>query len=183
MERGTRIEPSGTDARSRNPLMAFGRLLGFLVLAAPAIVILAGVILLPVYERLCNTRYEYEKLKAQVADAEKRVRSNDLLIEGLASDPVMTKRTAMNATPLVPHEEVVVHDPTLPRSTPGVIEIPRTPPPQPPNSILYRLGVRLEKPATRRGLFLLAAGAMLVALFIFAPPQQRKEDVQDQLTA
>jgi len=154
-------------------LFAAGRMVGFLLLALPALAVLAGVVLLPAYVRLANAQYELECKKARIADAEWLVAANDRLIKDLPEDEVLTKRLAMNSLGMLPEDETVIRDPnSAPAAPPGVIQPRAHPRPDPPSNWLTQMAQRFENPAKRRGVLLIAACAMLAAMFFFSPPEK-----------
>jgi len=151
------------------PLLIAVRAVGVAALAGMAVAILACVILLPAYAELDDAKYQRDCLAADIADAEKLVRTNERLIEELPNDPVLTFRVARSQFDLLPPNEVVVTDSDTPRPPAPLIDIPATPRPTPPQGTAYQAGKKLDSERLRRGLMLIAASAMLAAMFLFAP--------------
>ncbi len=167
-----------------NWLFAAGRLIGFVTLAAPAILILAGLVLLPAYARWQHAEYEKECLATACRESAAMITAQQRLIEDLPDNEVLTKRLAMAQGELSPENEHVSSTGDRPlRPPPDVIPPIHYPRPAPPNDVLMRASVRLANPATRRGLLLLACGCMLTAMFLFAPPDRRRDDGDDIATA
>ena len=110
------------------PLTVAGRLVGFICLAAPAMAIIAAVVLLPAYTRLEQAKYERAQLSAAVAEAEALVEANERLIAAMADDPVLTARIAISQGQMAPAGEVVVLDPDMPPAPqPGAIACSKNP--------------------------------------------------------
>jgi hypothetical protein len=158
-------------------LFAFGRFVGFTVLAGVALAILATLILLPAYARLSAAQYELDCRKAQIADEETQIAYNERYRSATTQDPVLVKRLAMSQFNLKPRDEVVVAPPgAAAPPPPGAVPPRRHPRPSPPDNLLLRTAAKVETPSTRRGLFLTAAGAMLAAMFLFAAPDNRPKE-------
>ena len=146
--------------------------MGFCLLVAVSAALAGAVLLLPEYARLARARYELARQKAANADLEALIAANEHLIAGLPQDPVLTKRLAMCQLGLWPENEAVVLDTRRPRHMPPGLVCPTPQPrPEPPNGWLMRAAARVSRPATRRGLLLLAAAALVTALALFAPPE------------
>ncbi|MFA6134955.1 MAG: hypothetical protein WC869_13145 [Phycisphaerae bacterium] len=165
------------DSRARGPwlIFALGRGLGFLTLAGLAMVILAALILLPAYAQLQQVVYDRDCQQVAVNENDKTLEAQRRLIEELPDSEVLTKRLAISQGELTPDREVIVPRAGMPTLPPDVIQPVRYPRPAKPDNLLLTLGTRIEKPSTRRGLLFLAAGALLVAMFLFSPPERRKE--------
>ena len=163
--------PPGIRARSNRGagglLAAAGRLVGFCMLATAALAIFAGTMLLPDYARMVHARYELGRQQAANADLEALIQANDRLIAALPDSPVLTKRLAMNQFGVLPEDELVLVSSQTPPPPPGAALTSPHPRPRRPQGRLLDLARRLQKPRTRRGLLLLAAAAMLAALFLF----------------
>ena len=158
---------------------AIGRMVGFCLLAGVSLAILAAVLLLPEYARLAWARHELAGWEAAVADKRAQIAANERLEAALPLDPVLTKRLAMNQRGLLPADEVVVLDVAGGRPLPpAVVHPPRHPRPTAPSGWLMRAAQRMSRPPLRRGLLLLAAVAMLAAMFLFGPREKRRREVQ-----
>jgi hypothetical protein len=140
-----------------------------------ALFILAGVVLVPAYIRLTGAEYQLTLLKKNVEDAEAMVAAYDNVLAAAQNDEILTRRMARSQLGLLPTNEVLVMDPAGPASLPpGVIITARKPPPQPPGGPLTLIASRLEKPNIRRGLLVVAAGLLLAATVLFAPPETQR---------
>ena len=72
---------------------------------------------------------------------------------------------------LLPNNEVIVFRGQPLRPPPDVVVPVRLPRPTPPSGWMIAAATKLQKPPTRRGLGLLATGALVAAMFLFAPPE------------
>ncbi|MDY6914306.1 MAG: hypothetical protein SVT52_07620 [Planctomycetota bacterium] len=148
---------------------------GFTLLTGLGLATLAAVALLPPYARLAGSEYELAKLRAALADAEALAAANQRLIDALPEDEVLTKRLMMRQGDKLPKDEVVVFDPAAPSPpSPGAVPPARRSRPDPPSAWLLAVADRLENTATRRGLFMLAVGAIAAAMILFAAPASSK---------
>ena len=148
---------------------------GFTLLTGLGLATLAAVALLPPYARLAGSEYELAKLRAALADAEALAATNQRLIDALPKDEVLTKRLIMRQSGKLPKDEVVVFDPAAPPPpSPGAVPPERQNQPDPPSAWLLAVAGRLENATTRRGLFVLAVGAIAAAMLLFAPPAKPK---------
>jgi hypothetical protein len=78
----------------------------------------------------------------------------------------------MSQGELLPDNEVIVSRDQPGRPPPDVIVPVRYARPAPPAGWMIRAAAKVQNLPTRRGLLLLATGALLVALFLFAPPEK-----------
>jgi len=144
---------------------------GFVLLAGPAVAVLAAIVLLPAYARLARTLHERDCERARTARLEAIRVAQQRLIAALPHDKVLTARLAMQQEALWPANEIVVVDPNSPPpNPPGVILAESFPDPPAADGALIRWAGKLQRPSTRRGLFVLAAGALLAAMLLFASP-------------
>jgi hypothetical protein len=155
---------------------AAGRLIGFICLTGLATASLAAVVLLPAHARLAQANYERDCLAAQCGEAESFIKGYDrMLAEAAAADggnEVFYQRLAMSLGMSSP-KDVLVRTPEGPPSPrPGMVSAVHLPRPDPPSGWMIAEAQKLENPSRRRGLLLLAAGAMLTAVFLFAPPEK-----------
>jgi hypothetical protein len=146
-------------------------MIGFVTLAGLALAILAALVLLPAYARTRYAAYERDCDKVATAELEATVAANARLIADLPSSPVLTKRLAMSQGNLIPDNEVIVPEGRAVRPPPDVVMPVRYPYPPPPDGWAITAAAKLQNPPTRRGLLLLAVGSLLVATFLFAPPE------------
>ena len=149
-------------------LCALGRLIGFLVLAGPAVVILAGVVLLPEYAQWKNDQYQRDLVAAQTADLETLRDVQEGMIDAATHDPVYVKALAMHLCNLWPTGEQVLEAAAASGYTPGVAVLTPHPRPAPPDDPYLRVAAKVQNPPTRRGLLLIAGGLMLFAVLLFA---------------
>jgi len=171
---GQKDNPSACEPRGGSGVPAAGQLLGFVLLSAAALAIFAAIVLIPAWSRHEQARYERDLLAARREDARSAIETYDRLIEAAPGDQVLTKRLARHELGLYPRDEVVVIDPgAAPAPPPGAISYPKAPRPDPPPAWLVGLGNRLSKAPLRRGLLLMAAAAMLAALFLFTSASRR----------
>jgi hypothetical protein len=154
------------------PLATLGRMIVFLTLAIPAMAILAALILRPGWISHQNTWYDGEMQKAEIADTQLRIAGNEAGIKAADSDRIYQKRLAISLLGLLPPDEVIVDNPNLPPSTPGVVKITLHPRPSPPNDWLYQMDLRLQDRRTQLGLAVLSLAALAAAIFIFPTPRK-----------
>lgn len=173
------MEP-GTSNQSTSPVLkfvfGFGRCVGFLLLAGPAMAILASVVLLPAYQQMMDTVHHRDVAQAQIDWYKDYIDASNRLIAELPENELLTIRLESAQKRLQPRNEVVLKLPTTaPTQPPGRIfmQPPRKPPM--PDNLLLTMAKRVEQPQTRRGLFLLAALAMLAAMFLFSPAEKYEE--------
>ncbi len=155
----------------RGGLDAVGRVLGFLMVAGSGMGLLACVVLLPPYASLAQAEYDLRCRRASVDDAEAHIQANDRLIASLPTNQVLTKRLAESQLPVTPQHEVIIPAASIQKRPPDLIVPQRCQRPSPPPKWLMRAARRLSKPPTRRGLLLLALGALITAVYLFTPPQ------------
>ncbi len=157
---------------------AAARLGGFWALAVAAMGLFAAVVILPELARLREAEYQLARQQAVNADLRNLVAANDRLIAALPTDPVLTKRLAMNQLGLWPDNEFVLIDarPTggNRRPRPGVVALTPTPRPERPGGWVLNASRRVANPPTRRGLLLLAAVALLAAILLFPGKEREK---------
>ena len=152
---------------------ALVRFVGFSVLMGMAMLILAGVLLLPAYARLQRFRHQRDSDSLRLKEARAAIKAMDRLIQEAPTDEVLTKRLAWSKLGMVPSNEVRVISPSTPSSAlvPGALSKIRYDDPSPPNSRLDILAEKLQRPAHRRGLLVLAASMTIAAMLLFAPKQ------------
>jgi hypothetical protein len=147
-------------------------MLGFTVLAGLGLAIIAGLVLLPAYARMAFAGYERDCDKVAVAEMEATAAANAKLIADMPSSPVLTKRLAMSQGDLMPDNEVIVPPAGAVRPPPDVVIPVRYPRPEPPAGWEIIAAGKIQHLSTRRGLLLLAIGSLMVAMFLFAPPEK-----------
>lgn len=152
-----------------------GRFLGFLLFAGPAMLIVAGLVLLPAYKHHAQTQYGLACLQNKLDEAKQFIDGNKRLIRDLPNDEVLNIRLIMSQSSLTPINETVVYDPDMATRPPTMVNPAKLPAPPPPQGKLITLANRLENPNTKRGMVLVAVGAMLAALFLFSPSKPQQE--------
>ncbi len=154
---------------------AVGRVIGFLMMAVPAMAILAGVVVVRPYASMLQAEYDEACTQARVADAEAQVQANERLITTLPTDQVLTKRLAESQLPVTPQHEMIIPSVApfagLKRSMPDLVVPEPSPRPAPPPQWFMTAAGKLQNPATRRSLLLLALGGLITAVYLFTPPQ------------
>lgn len=151
-----------------------GRLLGFVMLAAPAAAVLAGIVLVPQYAQLERLKHQRDCLAARTSEAQSVVIGYDRLIAAAREDETQVKRLAMSQLGMQPRNEIVVLDRDLPSATPPTLIVPAVQPlPPAPDDWIIRLEPKMTNPRIRLGLALLAIGCLTGAVFIFALPNTR----------
>ncbi|MCJ7545050.1 MAG: hypothetical protein MUP47_10915 [Phycisphaerae bacterium] len=153
-------------------LFAAGRMVGFVTLVGLAMATVAALVWLPAYARMRLAVYERDCDRVTVAELQATASANARLIADLPTNPVLTKRLAMSQGDLLPDNEVIVFKNKPLRAPPDVIIPVRYPRPAPPEGWAIQTAAKVQNLPTRRGLLLLATGALLVALFLFAPPEK-----------
>jgi len=150
---------------------AAGRGVGFALLSGAALVVFAAVVLLPERARLARVRYELGCEQARTADQEAMVAAQERVIADLLTDPVLIKRVAMSQCDMWPENAAVaVESGRRPSLPPHAVRPFRHARPEPPSRWLLGAEARLRNPPVRRGLLLMAAGLLSVAIFLFAAP-------------
>lgn len=163
-----------SEIRPAGLLETAGRFVGFLMFAVPAMIIVAALILLPVYKHNAYTQWEYACLQTKVAEADDYKQANERFKSALKDDEVLNTRLIMSQSTLTPANEDVVRDPSNAPHTPvGVVPIRRQVPP-PPGGPLIAAANRIENRNTWMGLIMTAVGALLAAMYLFSPPPSRR---------
>jgi hypothetical protein len=170
------VAPAGDHGLVPNPAATpaatFGRMVAFLILAIPAVAMLGALVLLPAWISHQNTLYDGEMLKAEIADTQLRIAGNEAGIKAADNDHIYQKRLAISLLGLLPPDEVIVDNPNLPPSTPGVVKLTPHPRPSRPDDWFYQMGVRLQNRRTQLGLAALSFAALAAGIFIFPTPRK-----------
>ena len=181
MAPGERSSPQDDPREAWSFLFGFGRFVGFLLLAMPALAILAALVLLPAYQQKCAKGYELARLRTDNAAFKEYIDSTERMIRGAPEDEVLTMRLRIAQERLLPRNDVVLVDSNAPPAPPpGVIVPPARTYPPPPSNLLLSMAAKLQDANTRRGLFLLSAMAMMAAMFLFASPEKYTLAPKDQ---
>jgi hypothetical protein len=163
-----------------------GRFLGFLMFAGPAVLILAALLLLPLYKHWAMLEYEVACKQTLMDEKNLLLDCRSRVIRDAAEDEVLTARVLMGQSSMTPANMTVVEVPGLPQWSPMMVNPIKLPPPPPPSTTkaIHFLGLRLnpiemanklENPTTQRGLILVMLGAGLAAIFLFGPPAPVKK--------
>ena len=165
---GTKIESYKANGSDGERLGAV-RTLVFVSLLVMSVLIFAGVVLLPPYGNLKYAEYQRDFLHSVNTDAEKLIEANHRLLDALDEDQVLAIRLACSQSDFLPFDEIVFPESPL-NDRPGpLVTIQNTPRPEKPSGLLMQLSGKLEKANRRRGLMLLAVGALLVGLLLLNP--------------
>jgi hypothetical protein len=176
---GTTCMANNDESNSSSPfsfVFALGRFVGFGLLAVPALLIVASVVLLPAYQSMLNTQHQRDCVRADNDAIKAYIAQTERLIRQAPEDEQLTKRLRMAYDRVAAPNEVTVEDPSLPPSVPGVVRVIRGKKSPAPSGLLVSMAGKVQDPSTRRGLFLLAGLAMLGAIFLFAPADKYKQD-------
>ena len=137
---------------------AVSRAAGCALLVVPAVVIFVAMIWLPPYARLVQTRYLRDCKRADIADHRRQMNAlANFNVKYSAGDEVLVKRLAMSHAGLWPDNEII---PAGFRRPQPLITIEPSLRPTQPNPWLMQAARRMGNPRTRRGLMLLAMGAI-----------------------
>ncbi len=156
-------------------LSAAGRTTAFVVMAALAMLIVAGTTLLPAYADMQRASYRRDCEQTKVADLERLSAANDRMIAAAErGDPLLTRRFAarqlgITLTPIAMEAADL-------RGSTAIIDLPPTARPDPPDGWAMRMGCKLKNVGIRRGLMLLAGGSLLVAMLCFVRPGRNTPD-------
>ncbi len=136
------------------------------LLVVPAVMIFIAMIWLPPYASLMQTRYNRDSKQADIADSRQQLNSlaNFNAIYS-AGDEVLVKRLAMSDAGLWPDNESI---PTGFHKPQQLITIKPAVRPTAPNPWLIKAARRMSNTRTRRGLMLLAMGAIGSAWLLLA---------------
>ncbi len=139
---------------------------GCAMLVVPAVVIFIAMIWLPPYAKLLQTRYDRDSMKADIADSRQQLTALSNFNERYAAgDEVLVKRLAMSHAGLWPDNESI---PAGYRKPQPLIAIEPALRPAAPNRWLIKAAGRMRNTRTRRGLTLLAMGAIGSAWLLLA---------------
>ena len=145
--------------------------MGFVLMLALALAVVAGVVLLPPYAKLQQEKYRRDCDALRVAEAQATVEAMDRMLAEAPSDEVLTKRLAWSRLGLYPAGEQVARTTGrgfLLSGSPGTLSVIRYPDPPPPDPWLMSLAEKLNQPARRRGLMVLAGCLAVAAMLLLA---------------
>ncbi len=173
---------NGQSANRTGALAVFiGRGVGYFAMVTVALIILAGVVLLPSLAQLQQTEYRRDCDGKRVQEAVATVAAMDRLLAAAPSDEVLTKRLAWSRLGVLPsNEQISVKRPIIGSPAPGTLSTIRFENPPPPDPWINRLAMKVQIPAYRRGLIVMAGCLALAAMLLFAPhPTQKSEIVAE----
>jgi hypothetical protein len=179
MEPGRSNEGVERPGAAAAAVFAVGRMTGFLLLTLPALAVLAALALLPQYTQMRQAQWELDCAQANVASLKALRDANERLLAEAPESETLTKRLLLADTAMLPRNEVFTDigvAGTLPPSL--VVPAPTRLPPA-PDDWLLRLAQRLGDTGTKRGLFLIAIGAIVTAMFLFSSPSKYKRKAAD----
>ena len=156
-------------------IAASGRMVCFCILSGLAIMIIAGVVLLPDHARLIQLRYERDCLAAKNADDKSLALAYERLADDIPTDPILAKRLAMRQFGVMPRDEWVVSSgssQTLP-----LVTAARHSRPAKPDGWTIHTAKKLQNPTTRTALLLTAIILILAAIVLSAPSQKKSTDI------
>ena len=167
---GTKDKTQSQPARARSFWPGLVRAVGFCALTGAAGAILAGVVLLPAAAELAWTKYQRDCDAVCLAEAQATVDALGRLQQEIASDEVLARRLAWSHLGLVPRNEVsVTGTASSAEPLPGTIPSVDSPDPPKPGGWVIASARRVTRPATRRGLLVLAGSLVLSAMLMFGP--------------
>lgn len=144
----------------------------FLGLVGLAMLILAGVVWLPDIARVRQLDHQRACQELRVREADATVAAMDRLIARTPTDEVLTKRLAWSKLGLLPSNEAwPQHTSVPPPPSPGTLSPIRFSDPPPPNAAIDRWALKVQSPAYRRGLLVLAGCMIVAAMLLFPAPR------------
>ncbi|NLW87595.1 MAG: hypothetical protein GXY38_12045 [Planctomycetes bacterium] len=146
---------------------ATGRWIGFLLLAGTGMSILAAVVLLPEYAALREDAHQRDLELANMQDLENLKAAHDRMLVALNEDPIFVERVALSMGGVAPADRQIADLGLSPSPPPGIVITQPVRRPAPPRDGLMIAATRLSNNATRRGLFLLSIGMLMMAFFFF----------------
>ncbi len=139
-----------------------------------AVAILAAAALLPAWQRREDARMERDELARQVWIQQRVSQYKRELADALKDDPRQTEQLLIEQQNLHPPDAAAV--PMDAKPDPPLVQQleAKAPKVAPPNPALEKLAQRVDDPATRRGLLLVAGVLMVAAMMLFQPPKRQK---------
>ena len=144
--------------------------LGFVLLTGAAVVLLAGVVLMPAYADYLEIRHERLTLDARNADMHAQLAVGERIIAaaGDDGDPNFMRRLAISQGEFIPTNQVAVASSGRTAfAGPDVVTPDPVDRPDPPPVWQIQIARKLSRQGTRRGMLLLSAGLLVVAGLIF----------------
>jgi predicted transposase YdaD len=162
-------------------LLGWGRSLGLVLFGSLGIVVIAATALLPAYASYERARYELACEQARTEYLQRCIRVNERLQDAARNDPVFIERLLIAQGQMVRTDTVPFDDETSELTSPDILDVPPPVMPEKPDQALLVTAQRLSQPRTQRGLYLLGACLVLVAMVISAPPKP-DDDAPSRLT-
>jgi hypothetical protein len=168
---GTRAKSAaGANAR----ISAGARTISFFLLVATGMAVLLAVVLLPAWAECLQVEYQRDGEKADLADIQELLAAYNRKIRSIETDTQLARRHALGILGLDPGGLAVELVTDTTNLTPGEISVTPSPRPDAPSDWLIAAAQKVEDPPTRRGLLLLAAGAVITAVYLFDPSGRRR---------
>ena len=152
---------------------AFVRRLGFLIVSGMALVLLAGLVLLPAWADMKKTELELQRNTVRLREAKETVQALDRMARDVQNDEILTQRLAGTRLGLYSPDEVIVRDPAKPVDNPEILSEIRYPMPTQQEDFWLQAGAKLEKSGRRHSFMLLSIAMLISAFILFAPPTQK----------
>lgn len=156
----------------RDRLIRWGAFVGLVGLA---MLIIAGVVWLPNIARLRQLEHQRACQELRIKEAEATIAAMQRLISEVPTNEVLTKRLAWSKLGLLPSNEAwPLHTNVPPPPTPGSLSPIRYPDPPAPNANIDQWAQKVQSPAYRRGLLVLAGSMIVAAMLLFPAPVRRR---------
>lgn len=169
---GTKPEPQ--DEAPAGLTDSLARFLGFLAFAAPAVLILASLVLLPMYKHWVLAEHQAACDQTKVDERNLALDAAGRVHRDMLEDEVLNQRVLIAQSSLLPANLKEVEIPGLPPSSPTATFAPKLPLPPRPTGTLLQMADKLENPTTKRGLILVMLGAAVASIFLFGPPATKR---------
>jgi uncharacterized coiled-coil protein SlyX len=155
----------------RDRLIRWG---GFCGLTGLSLLIVAGVVWLPNVARIRRLEHQRACQELRIKEAEATIAAMQRLIDEAPTNEVLTPRLAWSKLGMLPSNEAwPLHTNVPPPPAPGTLSpIQYTDPPA-PDAPIDQWAKKVQAPAFRRGLLVLA-GCMFIAAMLLFPARQRK---------
>jgi len=147
---------------------------GFYLLSGIAIVIFAGVFLLPMHARNIELQYRLKCEQINIENARETINALDEFTRAAGDNEILLSRLGTSRIGLYPANEIIVLDTHEGSENPVSLQVSPPDYPPPPSGWITRYGKTVSRPATRRGLLVMAACLVIAAMLIF-PPADHKE--------
>lgn len=146
----------------------------FAGLVALALLITAGVVLLPAFARIRQLEHQNACQEVRLREARATIAAMDRFLAQAPTDEVLTKRLAWSKLGLLPvNESWPLHTAVPPPPPPGTLSPIRYPDPPAPDAPVDRWAKKVQSPVYRRGLLVLAASMIVAAILLFPASRSR----------